>query len=257
MTLARSDVGPLVDARSLVSYGTSLAMILLYVLIARFAMRRPAGETVVGGLSAGYVNAGNLGIPIAVYALGGAAAAAPTMIFQLVLLAPAAFVVLDVLENRGGGRRLRNALAPLRNPILLASLAGVVSAAARWEPPPVVMAPIEALGGVAVPAMLLAFGISLRGSPVPGRSPVRAQLGLVVVLKSLVQPALAWALGAAVGLTGQALLAAVVIAGLPTAQNVFTYAVRYDRGVDLARESVLVTTLRSVPVVLLAAALLS
>lgn len=66
------------DARSLVSYGTSLAMILVYVLVARFAMRRPAGETVIGGLSAGYVNAGNLGIPIAVYALGGAAAAAPT-----------------------------------------------------------------------------------------------------------------------------------------------------------------------------------
>ncbi|TGO05633.1 AEC family transporter [Serinibacter arcticus] len=257
VTLARSDVGALVDARSLVSYGTSAAMIVVYVLVARFAMRRPAGETVIGGLSAGYVNAGNLGIPIAVYALGGAAAAAPTMIFQLVLLAPASFIVLDLLENRGQGRRLRNALAPLRNPILLASVAGVVSAATHWEPPTIVMAPIETLGGVAVPAMLLAFGISLRGSPLPGRSPVRAQLGLVVVLKSFVQPALAWGLGAAVGLTGEALLAAVVIAGLPTAQNVFTYAVRYDRGVVLARESVLVTTILSVPVVLVAAAVLA
>ena len=64
-------------------------------------------------------------------------------------------------------------------------------------------------------------------------------------------------LGAAVGLTGEALLAAVVIAGLPTAQNVFTYAVRYDRGVVLARESVLVTTILSVPVVLVAAAVLA
>ncbi|GMA30240.1 hypothetical protein [Litorihabitans aurantiacus] len=48
-----------------------------------------------------------------------------------------------------------------------------------------------------------------------------------------------------------------MIAALPTAQNVFTYAVRYDRGVALARESVLVTTIVSVPVVLLAAALLA
>ncbi|PWD51784.1 hypothetical protein C8046_15160 [Serinibacter arcticus] len=257
VTLAGAEVGTLVDARSLVSYGTSVAMILVYVLVARFLMRRPAGETVIGGLSAGYVNAGNLGIPIAVYALGGAEAAAPTMIFQLVILAPASFVVLDLLERRGQGRRLRNALAPLVNPLLLASAAGVVSAVVQWQPPEIVLAPIQTLGGLAVPAMLLAFGISLRGSPLPGRSPVRAQLALVVVLKSVVQPALAWGVGAAVGLEGPALLAAVVIAALPTAQNVFTYAVRYDRGVVLARESVLVTTLLSVPVVLLAAAILA
>lgn len=257
VTLARAEVSSLVDARSLVSYGTSAAMILLYVLIARLAMRRPAGETVIGGLSAGYVNAGNLGIPIAVYALGGAEAAAPTMIFQLVLLAPASFVVLDLLERRGQGLRWRNALTPLVNPLLLASFAGVVSAVLQWQPPTIVLAPIETLGGLAVPAMLLAFGISLRGSPVPGRSPVRAQLFVVVLLKSIVQPALAWVVGAAVGLEGPVLLAAVVIAALPTAQNVFTYAVRYDRGVMLARESVLVTTILSVPVVLLAAAVLA
>ncbi|GMA30239.1 membrane protein [Litorihabitans aurantiacus] len=203
VTLARSDVATIVEPRSLVSYGTSLAMILIYVLVARLLLRRPAGETVIGGLSAGYVNAGNLGIPIAVYALGGAAAAAPTMMFQLVVLAPAAFVVLDQLENRSPDRRLRNALTPLRNPILLASLAGVVSAATRWEPPAVVMAPVETLGGVAVPAMLLAFGISLRGAPVPGRSPERGRLALVVALKSVVQPALAWGVGAAVGLEGR------------------------------------------------------
>ena len=119
------------------------------------------------------------------------------------------------------------------------------------------MAPVQTLGGLAVPAMLLAFGISLRGSPLPGRSPVRAQLVLVVALKSFVQPLLAWVLGAAIGLDAHALLVVVVIAALPTAQNVFTYAMRYDRGVMLARESVLVTTILAVPVVLVAAALLS
>lgn len=257
VTLSGAEVGTLVDTRSLVSYGTAVAMILAYVLSARFLMRRPAGETVIGGLCAGYVNAGNLGIPIAVYALGGAGAVAPTMIFQLTVLAPASFVVLDLLEKRGQGLTLRNALTPLANPTLIASAAGVVSALAHWQPPEIVLAPIQTLGGLAVPAMLLAFGISLRGSPMPGRSDVRAQLVLAVVLKSFVQPALAWGVGLAVGLTGPALLAAVVIAALPTAQNVFTYAMRYDRGVVLARESVLVTTILSVPVVLFAAAVLA
>ena len=159
VTLARADVGALVDARSLVSYGTAAAMILTYAVIARFVMRRPAGETIIGGLCAGYVNAGNLGIPIAVYALGGAEAVAPTMIFQLVILAPGTFVVLDLLEKRGDPRRLRTALAPLANPIVIAAAAGVLSAATHWHPPSVVLAPIETLAGLAVPAMLLAFGI--------------------------------------------------------------------------------------------------
>lgn len=257
VTLSQARVNTLVDQRSLLSYGLACLMILTYVLIARFAMRRPAGETIIGGLCAGYVNAGNLGIPIAVYALGGAQEAAPSMVFQLVVLAPASFVILDLLERRSAGIRLRDAFAPLANPLVLASAAGVVSAATQWQPPAVIFAPIEVLGGLAVPAMLLAFGISLRGSPVPGRSPVRPQLMLVVTLKSFVQPALAWVLGTALGLDAHALLVVVVIAALPTAQNVFTYAMRYDRGVMLARESVLVTTILAVPVVLVAAAVLS
>lgn len=257
VTLSQAEVRHLVDTRSLLSYGSALAMIAIYVVIARWVMHRPAGETVIGGLAAGYVNAGNLGIPIAVYALGGAAAAAPTMIFQLTILAPGAFVVLDLLSHRSEGLRWRNALTPLMNPLLIASLLGVITAVTRWEPPEVVFAPIAGIGGLAVPAMLLAFGISLHGSPIPGRSEVRPQLTLVVALKSFVQPAGTWAVGAMLGLPPDALLAAVVIAALPTAQNVFTYAMRYDRGVMLARESVLVTTILAVPVVLIAAAALA
>ncbi|MBN8882189.1 MAG: AEC family transporter [Salana multivorans] len=257
VTLSQARVTTLVDARSLLSYALASAMILTYVLIARFVMRRPAAETVIGGLCAGYVNAGNLGIPIAVYALGGAQEAAPSMVFQLVVLAPASFVILDLLERRSSGIRVRDAVAPLLNPLVLASAAGVVCAATQWRPPEVVLAPLETLAGLAVPAMLLAFGISLRGAPVPGRSAVRPQLTLIVVLKSFVQPLLAWVVGTAIGLDAHALLAVVVIAALPTAQNVFTYAMRYDRGVMVARESVLVTTILAVPVVLVAAAVLS
>jgi predicted permease len=42
----------------------------------------------------------------------------------------------------------------------------------------------------------------------------------------------------------------VVLAALPTAQNVFNYADRYGTDVVLARDAVLVTTLASLPVLL-------
>jgi predicted permease len=44
---------------------------------------------------------------------------------------------------------------------------------------------------------------------------------------------------------------------LPTAQNVLVYANRYQRGVVLARDSALVTTLLSIPAIMLIALLLA
>ncbi|WP_295702949.1 AEC family transporter [Lapillicoccus sp.] len=57
-----------------------------------------------------------------------------------------------------------------------------------------------------------------------------------------------------VGLRGPALFAAAVTAALPTAQNIFTYANRYNRGLLLARDAIFVSTFVSVPVILVIAA---
>jgi predicted permease len=66
----------------------------------------------------------------------------------------------------------------------------------------------------------------------------------LVTLKVLVQPLVAYLFGRyGLGLAGRPLLAAVVTSGLPTAQNVFVFATRYQRGMTLARDSVVVSTL--------------
>ena len=48
-----------------------------------------------------------------------------------------------------------------------------------------------------------------------------------------------------------------MIAALPTAQNVFTLAVRYQRGELLARDAIFVSTVLSVPALIIIAALLA
>ena len=76
-----------------------------------------------------------------------------------------------------------------------------------------------------------------------------SQVWLVVVLKTLVQPVLAYALSRWVAhLDGTALLAVIITSALPTAQNVFVYATAYDHGTRLARDTILLTTVLSVPV---------
>ena len=60
--------------------------------------------------------------------------------------------------------------------------------------------------------------------------------------KVVLHPALAFALAWTLGLTGPALYAAVVMASLPTAQNLYVAAVRYDRATTVCRDTVLLTT---------------
>ena len=134
----------------------------------------------------------------------------------------------------------------------MGSLIGLVLALTGFKLPLIINAPLTLVGGIAVPAMLLAYGISLRLGPRPGSGEPPIQIATLVSIKLLVQPITAYLIGAyALGLVGRDLLAVTVIAALPTAQNVFTFAVRYDRGVILARDMIFVATLLSVPVILI------
>ena len=72
----------------------------------RVALAPHPGELVIGALASPYVNAGNLGLPVAAYVLGDAAFVAPTLLLQLLVLQPTALAALDA-DVRGGGRRSR------------------------------------------------------------------------------------------------------------------------------------------------------
>lgn len=53
------------------------------------------------------------------------------------------------------------------------------------------------------------------------------------------------------------LFAVVTVSALPTAQNIFNFASRYNRGVVATRDTVLLTTMASVPALIVVAALLA
>jgi malonate transporter len=248
--VADADVHAVFSANLVASAGSVAGALVLYLLLSRVLARRPAPETVVAALSSMYVNAGNLGLPVAAYVLGDAALVAPVILLQLVLLQPLALAVLDrTTAGRSMGAR-QLALRTVRNPLMLGAVLGLVLALTGLSLPGVIRAPVDLLGGMAVPAMLLAYGVSLRLGPKPGAGSPARELALVVGLKLLVQPALAVLIGLALGLQDTALYAVAVLAALPTAQNVFVLASRYDRGVVLARDAIFLSTIGSVPVIL-------
>jgi malonate transporter len=255
--LGGTDVNRLLSANLIASLASVVVAATIGVLLARLLWKREAGDTVIAAFCSAYVNAGNLGLPIAAYALGDAALIAPMLLAQLLVLQPGGLAVLDVLTHVPSpdisrGRLLLIRLTrPLRNPLAVGSLLGLTLALTGIKLPVAINAPLTLVGGIAVPSMLLAYGISLRLGPRPGAGEPPIQVGTLVMLKLVVQPIAAYLIGAyAVGLTGHDLLAVTVIAALPTAQNVFTLAMRYDRGVILARDTIFVATLLSVPVIL-------
>ena len=261
--LSRTDVSQLFSA-NLVASVTSVAVAsITFVLLARLVWHRSASETVIGTFASAYVNAGNLGLPIAAYVLGDAALIAPMLLTQLLVLQPLGLIVLDFTtrpaENASRRRRVLSVLGRIvRNPLTVGSLLGLLLSVLRVPLPAPIFEPLQLIGGMAVPAMLLAYGVSLRLGPLPGSGEPPVQIATIVAIKLLLQPVVAYLMAQYVlHLDPHEVFAVTVIAALPTAQNVFTHAVRYRTGEILARDAIFCSTILSVPAIVLLTALLT
>lgn len=212
-----------------------------------------APDSLIGMLAASYANAGNLGVPLAVYILDDAAAVIPVILFQVAFYAPATLTALDMLHSSKQSNLLRNLLLAFRNPMLLAALAGLAIGFLRIPVPVILSQPVAILAGASVPLALLVFGMSLVGSKVS----LTGDVVLVVALKNLIHPLIAGLLAHFVfGLEGHGLFTLVVLGALPTAQNVLTYALRFRTSETLARDAGVVSTLVSFPVLVVVSLLL-
>lgn len=257
--MARADLKRVFAMNLLVSFLAAIASMAVFLAVS--LVLRPTldrASRIIGTFASGYVNAANLGIPIAAYVLKDVTWVAPILLIQVAVLQPICLSLLDADAARESGRApslLRNLSLPFRNPMTIATLLGLVMNVLHWRIPSPIADPLELLGALAVPCMLIAYGLSLRLGPLPGRGGAGFETGLASALKLVGQPLIAWLLARAFGLDATQTMAVTVIAGLPTAQNVFVWAVRYSRGIVLARDTVFITTIASIPTITLIAAL--
>lgn len=257
ITLSHADVHAVLSANLVATSAGVVVTTGVYCALARWVWHRRLGDATIGALSASYVNAGNLGIPIASYVLGNAALVAPTLLLQLLFLQPLALAFLDADAHGRSGSPWQVLARPFKNPLTVGSLVGVLLSVTGVTLPAPVSGPLALIGNMAVPSMLIAYGIALRLGPGLGRAGSVSELATTSTLKLIVQPLVAWFVAAElIGVEGHALLAIVVTSALPTAQNIFVHATRYGRATVLARDTILITTVGAVPVILLVAALL-
>ncbi|WP_415855681.1 AEC family transporter [Sinomonas sp. G460-2] len=261
-TLSKADLRSIFSTHLLVITVSSTLVGIISLAVFRWVRRRNVPEALIASMSSSIANSANLGIPISVFVLGDASYVAPLLIFQLALFTPSYLLMLDgttATAKPGAARALQFVLPVVTNPNIIGSMIGLVLAATAWKLPDLIMQPIHLIGGASIPAILIAFGISLHSSrPLKADDGRRTDTLLATGLKLVVHPLIAYFFARfALGLEGHALFAGVVTAALPTAQNVYVAAQRYQHGLVVAKDTVLITTVVAVPAMAVMAALLS
>ena len=274
-TLSESDVFLVLGPQLWIATLSAGIAALVYLALAKFLVAKRSGsERMIAALSASMMNSANLGLPIAAYVLGSASYAAPVILFQLAIYTPIYVFILDSQtlkesqqdESRlkvvrsGFWRSLGRILATvIRNPLIIGSAFGLLFSVTGWQLWQPLAESITLIGGAAIPAMLLAFGISLVGSkPLDKQHGRRRDTVLASMVKLVIHPVAAWLLATfAFQLDAEGILIATVMASLPSAQNVFVAASRYNTGLIVARDTVFITTILAIPAMIAVAGLLA
>jgi predicted permease len=155
--------------------------------------------------------------------LGGAEGIAAMAIVVGVMVPPANLAAVGMLA-RQGETTVWKELA--RNPLVLATLAGLLANAAGFTAPPPVLGFLGRLAEAAIALGLLAVGAGLRGGNAKVGSGGAAAAAYILTVKLLAMPLVALVLIRWQGLGGVYALVALVFATLPTASSAYILAQR-------------------------------
>ncbi|MDY5144593.1 AEC family transporter [Actinotignum timonense] len=250
-TLANSNPASFFGVNGLANIISSVGTGLIYTALAAPVLKSRGTELPVGALVACYPNIGNLGVAFLVAIPGAPPPAAPILLFQILVMVPVFFSILDNQTGKKTEGLWRTILSRLKNPLLIAVFAGLMVALLKIPIPELISAPLEKMAGANVPIILLAMGMSLRGARLPRFGRESAPLMLGIFCRLVLGPLIAFGAGYLLGARGEALMAIAIIGAFPTANNVFVYAHRYRSGVTMARDAVIITTVGSLLVILL------
>jgi len=225
------------------------AIFIFTFVLGLVASRGNIAEGTIQGLAGAYGNIGYMGPAIAILALGEKAAIPVAIIFcfENILhfaLAPALIAVSGKQKQSAGRLVVEVVRKILFHPFIIATAVGVAFAILEWPAPEPVKRLIDYLAQAAAPCALFAMGVTLALRPLK-RMPLA--LGYIVPIKLIVHPAAMYFVLSYVGdFEPVWVFAAVLLASLPTATNVFVIAQQYGVWVERATACVLVTTVVSV-----------
>ena len=215
----------------------------------RLLTRATMPEAMIQGFASAYGNIGYMGPGLALVAFGEQAAVPVALIFCFdnalhFTMAPTIMALSDRRPVHAVRLAGQVAWKILTHPFILATIIGVAYAVIGIEFPAPILRFVDLLANAAAPCALFAMGVTLAMRNVHS---VPVELSYIAPLKLIVHPLLVWVM---LSLTGNFpsvwVYAAMLMASLPSATNVFVLAQQYETWTEKASAAVLFTTCLSI-----------
>lgn len=206
-------------------------------------------EATIAGIVGGYANVGYMGPGLTIAALGSTAAVPTALIFTFdstfFFAAVPLLMALSGVERESGLRMALNVLRRVfTHPFIVATILGVIFAALQVRPPAAIDKILDYLANAAAPCALFTLGVTVALRPLAS---VPHEIPILVVIKLILHPLIAWVLLSAVGGFEPAwVYTALLMAALPPALNAYVMARQYEVYIAQSSAGILVGTLASI-----------
>lgn len=230
-------------------YAGALTVFAVGILISLKVFRNKPGDSVASGFSATFTNTVLIGIPIMQRAYGQDALATAFSIiaFHASVLITVGMLTMELVRRDGAplGKTLWGAVVRIvTNPLMWGIVAGVMANILSVRLPEPADAFVTMMAAAVTPAALFGLGGALNEYRL---SESWAQSLTMALLKLILQPAIAYVLLIHVlRVDHEWARYGVLLAAMPSGINVYVFATYYNRGVNVATNTVLITTVLSV-----------
>lgn len=245
------DLQVLFQWNALIAYVCSATICLLFIgfLAARAnpSNSRAVAIRIMAGVQ---VNTAYFAIPIFIMLFGNAAPILPVLLFQVCILSAVVIAIMEFSDPRSekvgsSGKLIRSAVASLNTPVILACNAAIAFNLLSIHVPAVVLDGFSFVGDSASPVALFALGLHLGGSTGLLRKTSMEEAALIG-FKCVLFPVITYLVASTVFSVDKSWLAyLVLIAAMPSPQNLFIFAQRYDVEVDLSASIVVKSSIAS------------
>ncbi|AQZ52440.1 AEC family transporter [Martelella mediterranea] len=230
-----------------IDVAATYSVFLLLFAIGYFWKKNGVRETTIQSFAGSYGNIGYMGPGLALLALGEEAAVPVALIicFENALHFIVAPTVMATAGGGGGRSLVRHILLrALLHPFLVATALGFAVSASGFAVPQAFNRLVDYLAQAAAPCALFAMGVTLALRPVRR---VPTEINYIVPAKLILHPLVVYLfMMAHGGFDPLWVKAAVLMAALPTATNVFVIARQYGIWYERASATILISTVASV-----------
>jgi malonate transporter and related proteins len=244
--MAQTELGEITEWGFLGGYFLAQALVFTTgAAIGRKAFGMATAEMTIQAFGSTFSNGVMLALPLLLWVYGDAGGVPALLIITLDVIVFTSVTVLLELGRRGGGRAGSRvvgqaARSVLVNPILMATVLGILYSLSGLALPAVVEETLSFIGGAAAPSALFALGASLSLRRIGGSL---GPAGAMIAAKLFLHPLLAWVVFAwLLDLDPLWINAGVIFAACPVGLNVYVFAQHYEVAIETASSAVLIST---------------